>query len=148
LKRPEKEIKLAAIEAVATLAAEQYNDVAQAHIQQSAAGADETVARAAARAVQQPQGRASGQFAATGTLGVTPTVAAAASSSTPQPAAAPPPPPVSETARTLLIDGADVAPSAPDTQTLDISLLEPGDMIEGRYKFVQKIGKGAFGTVL
>src|SRR5690606_26391677 len=48
LKRPEKEIKLAAIEAVATLAAEQYNDVAQAHIQQSVAGADETVARAAA----------------------------------------------------------------------------------------------------
>ncbi|NIW25703.1 MAG: protein kinase, partial [Gammaproteobacteria bacterium] len=26
--------------------------------------------------------------------------------------------------------------------------LEPGDVIEGRYKFIQKIGKGAFGTVL
>jgi serine/threonine-protein kinase len=31
---------------------------------------------------------------------------------------------------------------------LDISTLEPGDVIEGRYKFIQKIGKGAFGTVL
>jgi hypothetical protein len=31
---------------------------------------------------------------------------------------------------------------------LDIALLKPGDVIEGRYKFIEKIGKGAFGTVL
>jgi serine/threonine-protein kinase len=31
---------------------------------------------------------------------------------------------------------------------LDISKLEPGDVIEGRYKYIEKIGKGAFGTVL
>jgi serine/threonine-protein kinase len=31
---------------------------------------------------------------------------------------------------------------------LDISTLEPGDVIENRYKFIEKIGKGAFGTVL
>ena len=29
-----------------------------------------------------------------------------------------------------------------------ISTLNPGDLIEGRYKFIEKIGKGAFGTVL
>ena len=29
-----------------------------------------------------------------------------------------------------------------------LSALQPGDMIEGRYKFIQKIGKGAFGTVV
>jgi serine/threonine-protein kinase len=29
-----------------------------------------------------------------------------------------------------------------------LNALQPGDMIEGRYKFVQKIGKGAFGTVV
>ncbi|MBN1238569.1 MAG: protein kinase [Gammaproteobacteria bacterium] len=157
LKRPEKDVKLAAIEAVSSLGAEQYNDVAQAHIQQGAAGADDTIARAAAKAIQQLQGRASGQFAATGTLGITPTMSQSASATpTPTPApttarrtAAAPPPPTSEaTARTLLIEGADVAPSTPEAQTLDISTLEPGDMIEGRYKFVQKIGKGAFGTVL
>jgi serine/threonine-protein kinase len=34
------------------------------------------------------------------------------------------------------------------TQALDISALQPGDLIEGRYKFIQKIGKGAFGTVV
>ena len=39
-----------------------------------------------------------------------------------------------------------VAPSAP--AVLDISSLEPGDVIEGRYKYIEKIGKGAFGTVL
>jgi serine/threonine-protein kinase len=31
---------------------------------------------------------------------------------------------------------------------LDISKLEPGAVIDGRYKFIEKIGKGAFGTVL
>ncbi len=31
---------------------------------------------------------------------------------------------------------------------LDISTLQPGDVIDGRYKFIEKIGKGAFGTVL
>jgi eukaryotic-like serine/threonine-protein kinase len=33
-------------------------------------------------------------------------------------------------------------------QKLDITTMKPGDIIEGRYKFVEKIGKGAFGTVL
>jgi serine/threonine-protein kinase len=36
----------------------------------------------------------------------------------------------------------------PAAQTLDLSTLQAGDMIEGRYKFIQKIGKGAFGTVV
>ncbi|MCX7036697.1 MAG: HEAT repeat domain-containing protein [Proteobacteria bacterium] len=31
---------------------------------------------------------------------------------------------------------------------LDLSLLRPGDLIEGRYKYMQRIGKGAFGTVV
>jgi len=34
------------------------------------------------------------------------------------------------------------------TPVLDISKLNPGDVIEGRYKYIEKIGKGAFGTVL
>jgi len=38
------------------------------------------------------------------------------------------------------------APLAP--AMLDISSLEPGDVIENRYKYIEKIGKGAFGTVL
>ena len=31
---------------------------------------------------------------------------------------------------------------------LDITALSPGSLIEGRYEFIKKIGKGAFGTVL
>ena len=39
-----------------------------------------------------------------------------------------------------------VAPAAP--APLDISKLNPGDVLDGRYKYIEKIGKGAFGTVL
>jgi serine/threonine-protein kinase len=42
------------------------------------------------------------------------------------------------------VSGVTAQPQAP----LDISKLEPGDVIDGRYKFIEKIGKGAFGTVL
>jgi len=40
------------------------------------------------------------------------------------------------------------APAAVTEQILDIAQLEPGDIIDGRYKYIEKIGKGAFGTVL
>jgi serine/threonine-protein kinase len=55
------------------------------------------------------------------------------------------------TARTLLIDtpGDAVAePPPPETPSFDLNALQAGDMIEGRYKYIQKIGKGAFGTVV
>ncbi len=41
---------------------------------------------------------------------------------------------------------ATAAPAPPPV--LDISKLEPGEVIDGRYKYIEKIGKGAFGTVL
>ena len=56
-----------------------------------------------------------------------------------------------EPARTLLVERADIEGmmrQSREQARLDISTLKPGDVIEGRYKFVQKIGKGAFGTVL
>ena len=40
------------------------------------------------------------------------------------------------------------AAPAPALAVLDISKLNPGDVIDGRYKYIEKIGKGAFGTVL
>jgi serine/threonine-protein kinase len=46
----------------------------------------------------------------------------------------------------------DIVPATPGAPTgpapLDISKLEPGDVIDGRYRYIEKIGKGAFGTVL
>jgi eukaryotic-like serine/threonine-protein kinase len=41
-------------------------------------------------------------------------------------------------------DGASI----PAPSMLDISTLNPGDVLDGRYKYIEKIGKGAFGTVL
>ena len=64
---------------------------------------------------------------------------------------APPPHAATSTARTLLVEGpedAAAAPPAPEAPSFDLSALQPGDLIEGRYKFIQKIGKGAFGTVV
>ncbi len=44
---------------------------------------------------------------------------------------------------------APAAPAAPMAEkVLDITKLKPGDVIDGRYKYIEKIGKGAFGTVL
>ncbi|MEJ2602471.1 MAG: HEAT repeat domain-containing protein [Gammaproteobacteria bacterium] len=56
-----------------------------------------------------------------------------------------------EPARTLLIENADIEEiigEVGDKKTLDISTLQPGDVIDDRYVYVKRIGKGAFGTVL
>lgn len=66
---------------------------------------------------------------------------------------------MSEHTKTLLLEKEDLeklmqaeaaekaaAPTQP--AVLDIAKLEPGDVIEGRYKYIEQIGKGAFGTVL
>jgi serine/threonine-protein kinase len=52
----------------------------------------------------------------------------------------------------LLMEGKDwhsfIRAASQHAEQLDITKLEPGEKIEGRYKYIQKIGKGAFGTVL
>jgi len=59
-----------------------------------------------------------------------------------------------EHTKTLLIDDEELdkliaAPAEVEVQqVLDISKLEVGTVIDGRYKYIEKIGKGAFGTVL
>jgi serine/threonine-protein kinase len=66
-----------------------------------------------------------------------------------------------EHTNTLLLDEKDLKefisaqppvakdPTAPESlPVLDVSKLEPGYVIDGRYKYIEKIGKGAFGTVL
>ena len=159
LQRPEKEVRVAAIGAVAQLAGEQQAEAVRPHLQQIAQGADETVQRAVSKALQKLEGRLSpsGKYKeATGTIGGG-TMVTATPPSMPGPQtrtltrAAPPPSAMTGTARTLLIDGPENAvaePPPPEAPSFDLNALQPGDMIEGRYKFVQKIGKGAFGTVV
>ncbi|MEM7277539.1 MAG: HEAT repeat domain-containing protein [Pseudomonadota bacterium] len=55
------------------------------------------------------------------------------------------------TARTLLVDNSPVEELIAEVgaaDILDISTLAKGDIIDGRYEFIERIGKGAFGTVL
>jgi eukaryotic-like serine/threonine-protein kinase len=74
---------------------------------------------------------------------------------TPPPTAIRPPqaaaPPTPEPQKTLLMSEASIAQAAKAAEAaskLDISTLKPGDVIEGRYKYIDRIGRGAFGTVL
>jgi eukaryotic-like serine/threonine-protein kinase len=134
LERPEKEIKIEAINALARLADDKRADSVRGYIQAAGSAAtDETIQHAAIRAIEEIDSRYSSTA-----------VAAQAKAAK-----------MAEPARTLLIDKGDVdavikkaEEVAAATQKLDISTLKPGDVIEGRYKFIEKIGKGAFGTVL
>jgi eukaryotic-like serine/threonine-protein kinase len=163
LQRTEKEVRISAINAVAQLAGEQQAEAVRPYIQQAAQGADETVVKAASKALQKLEGKLSpsGRFIGTSTgltaagsvaTSMTPPPMPAGGGRTPPPARPPPSPAATSTARTLLVEGPDdgleVAPPPAEAPTFDLSALQAGDLIEGRYKYIQKIGKGAFGTVV
>ncbi|MGH8231074.1 MAG: HEAT repeat domain-containing protein, partial [Steroidobacteraceae bacterium] len=140
LNRNEKEIRIEAIQAIARLADEPRAEQIRVQLQAQAGNADATVARAAARAMTELEVRfASGVTAATAV----------------SPAATHPgrPSRAAESARTLLIPEREVAKvvqqaAASSAPKLDIATLNSGDIIEGRYKYIERIGRGAFGTVL
>jgi serine/threonine-protein kinase len=130
LNREEKAIRVEAVHALAMLADEHNASTIKAKLQPFMAMADEAMAKAAADAVIGLDNRFSVSA-----------VAAAQKAER-----------MAEPAKTLLVDGADVAKLVEAAEhasnKLDIAMLTAGDIIEGRYKFIQKIGKGAFGTVL
>ncbi len=142
LARPEKEVRVEAIGALASLADEQIADQIRVQLQAQSAQGDETVARAAVRALTELEVRFSSGAVedALQTSGNTqhPSRMAARGQAT---------------ARTLLIPEKEVAQVVHQVANavgpkLDISTLKPGDVIEGRYKYIERIGRGAFGTVL
>lgn len=147
LDRPEKEIKVEAINALARLADDKRADAVRSYIQAAGSSAnDQTIEHAAIRAIEDIDLRYSSTAVAAamkaGRTGIEPARGASKNAG-------------AEPARTLLIDRADVdqvikkaEESAAATAKLDIGTLKPGDVIEGRYKYIEKIGKGAFGTVL
>jgi serine/threonine-protein kinase len=133
-----KEVRVEVITALTRLVDDRTSDAVRARLEQLGASVtDPTISHAALRAAEDLGSR----FVA-GTAPVRTTVARA-------PAAAAR---GTETARTLLLaERADLdgmLRQSREQQRLDISTLEPGDVLEGRYTYVQKIGKGAFGTVL
>ena len=131
LQRPENEVKLEAIAALAKLADERRAETIRIRLQSAAAG-DGTISQAVARAMQELDNR----FSATQIIANERAVA------------------MQEPAKTLLIDNQELAKVVKENEAkaessrLDIGTLKPGDVIEGRYKYIEKIGKGAFGTVL
>src|ERR1700722_14107680 len=129
LQRPENEVKVEAIAALAKLADERRAETVRVRLQ-AAATEDNTISQAVARAMQELDNRFSSTQLAANQRAVA----------------------LQEPAKTLLIDNQDLAKVVKENESklerLDIATLKPGDVIEGRYKFIEKIGKGAFGTVL
>jgi HEAT repeat protein/tRNA A-37 threonylcarbamoyl transferase component Bud32 len=134
LERPEKEIQIEVINALARVVDDKRADSIRSYIQNAGSAAtDETIRHAAVRAIEDIDARYSSTAVAAQALAVK----------------------MQEPARTLLIDRGDVdavikraEEAAAASQKLDISTLKPGEIIEGRYKYIEKIGKGAFGTVV
>ena len=152
VKSQEKAIQVEAMTALARLADESQMDTVRGLLQQAGqTTADVTVNRHAGRAIEELENRF---FTATTTDSGSLAVAA-------ESVAAERERRLSQSANTLLEEGplaraggsgagsgSRPRSGAGDGAKLDIGLLNAGDMIEGRYRFVEKIGKGAFGTVV
>ncbi|MEX2149119.1 MAG: HEAT repeat domain-containing protein [Steroidobacteraceae bacterium] len=133
LDRPETDVRVEAMSALVKLADDRSIDPVRARIAPLASLTDQSVAGAALRALTELETRFGGTAAA-GLPGA--------------PGAAPTP---ADVQRTMLLESADVSAIMKQVESqarLDIGTLKPGDIIEGRYRYIERIGRGAFGTVL
>jgi len=129
LDRPEKDIRIEAVNAIGHLATSDSADTLKNRLRSLATGSDETIAKVAAQAMSRIESIA-------GTSASAPELRADAPG---------------EAAKTLLVDNArvdEMVKSLDKAIKLDVSTLKTGDLIEGRYRYIEKIGKGAFGTVV
>ena len=129
LQRPEPEVKLEVIAALGKLADEGRADTIRQRLQSVSSGGG-TISQAVARAMQELDNRFSSTQLAANARAIE----------------------MQAPAKTMLVDNQELAKIVKEneatTAKLDIATLKPGDVIEGRYKYIEKIGKGAFGTVL
>jgi eukaryotic-like serine/threonine-protein kinase len=144
--RPEREIRIEAIQALARVADEARADQVRNELQAQISCPDQTISRMAAAAVSELDNRIAG-------ISILGAASAPAASQTTGSSSAPgtrapqtPAPP--EAAKTQVITDASVIARGHAAERLDIQVLKPGDVIEGRYKYIDRIGRGAFGTVL
>jgi serine/threonine-protein kinase len=133
LSRPETEIRVEAITSLTRIASERTADGIRTRVRAlSTPTTDPAVADAAGRALEYLDGR----FAPAGTAGTAGNrrIAAAGAGSRTM---------LESTNVHDLVVQNEKAP-----QRLDISTLSPGDILDGRYRYIDRIGKGAFGSVL
>jgi eukaryotic-like serine/threonine-protein kinase len=143
--RPEREIRIEAIQALARVTDEKRAGQVRTELQAQAASPDQTISRMAAAAVTELDNRIAGITSLN--AGEAPSAAAATAAGVRPPQAQAPP----EAARTQMMSETAVAQATKEAQAaarLDIQTLKPGEIIEGRYKYIDRIGRGAFGTVL
>jgi serine/threonine-protein kinase len=133
LDRPETDVRVEAMSALVKLADDHNIDPVRARIAPLASLTDQSVAGAALRALTELETR----FGGTTGAGL--------------PGAPGAPPTPADVQRTMLLESADVSAIMKQVESqarLDIGTLKPGDVIEGRYRYIERIGRGAFGTVL
>jgi eukaryotic-like serine/threonine-protein kinase len=139
LNRPERELQVEAIRAISHLADEEHADTIRAVLLKIKKSDDNTIINSADKAIKEIDAKYSASVLEENARAEK----------------------MSEHSKTLLLENteldklisarkeqsAEVA-AIQGSQVLDIAALEPGSVIDGRYKFIEKIGKGAFGTVL
>ncbi len=144
--RSEREVRIEAIQALSKIVDERNADRLRTELQAQLTSPDQTIARIAHAALAELDSRLSG--------GLTPSISTSPAGSTAPTAVRPPPlppPAAAEPVKPVPMAEATGGPAVkpPDSGgRLDISTLKPGDIIEGRYKYIDRIGRGAFGTVL
>ncbi len=135
LKRPEREIQVEAIKAISHLADEKRAETVRSVLQQIKQSEDPTIINSADMAIKEIDAKFSPSVLEENVRAEK----------------------MQEHTKTLLIDDKDLSAlmkaQAEEEEKaavpfLDVSKLELGAIIEGRYKYIEKIGKGAFGTVL
>jgi HEAT repeat protein/tRNA A-37 threonylcarbamoyl transferase component Bud32 len=142
----EREVRIEAIQALAKLVDERRVDQLRAELQNQAGSMDHTISRMAASAMAELDNRI-GSSPSTGSAPLTGTGNSHGSA----PPTLRPPLPPAEQAKTMLMSETSVAAATKQAEAaarLDIGTLKQGDVIEGRYKYIDRIGRGAFGTVL
>lgn len=149
LNRPERDIQVEAIRAISALADESHADTVRSVLKKIKQSDEPTIINSADKALKDLDARFSESVLAENKRAEK----------------------IGEHTKTLLLDNEDLekllsaqhkpadvpadvtaaavsSVAANSLPILDISKLNPGDVIDGRYKYIEKIGKGAFGTVL
>jgi serine/threonine-protein kinase len=154
LARPEREVRAEAIQAIGKLTDERRADQVRAELQAQANTSDQTISRMAHQALAELDNRIISGSSMPTAMPPTFPPPGGATSATPPPSAVRPPQasaPTTEQQRTMLMSESSIAAAARQAEQaakLDINALKSGDIIEGRYKYIDRIGRGAFGTVL